>query len=115
MDISLTFRAQFSAATKRHAGDVAHLHGHTYAVEVTAVKPDWLIPKDLRAIVAELDRRLLEDMMPGGSTDADGIALWIMERLLLAHQSVVQVAVTEDGPLGDFTATASRPIRAPIR
>jgi hypothetical protein len=114
-DISLTFRATFSAATKRHAGDEAHLHGHTYAVSVTAVRPDWVIATHLRLLVGELDRRQLEDMMPGGSTDLDGIALWIMERLLMAHSSITQVSVTEDGWLGDVTATASRPIRAPIR
>jgi 6-pyruvoyl-tetrahydropterin synthase len=118
MDIRLTFRATFSAATKRHAGDEAHLHGHTYAVTVTALKTlsnDWLIPKDLRQLVAELDRRQLEDMMPGASTDIDGIALWIMERLLMLHSSVVEVSVTEAGSDGDVTATATRPIRAPIR
>lgn len=118
METTLTFRAEFSAATKRHAGDEAHLHGHTYAVSVTALitlSADWTISADLRRLVGELNGRQLEDMMPGASVDLDGIALWVMERLLMAHSSVISVSVTEDGILGATAATANRAIRAPIR
>jgi hypothetical protein len=54
-------------------------------------------------------------MMRGGSTDLDGIARWILERLMSSVPSIVEVTVTEGGQLGRTAITARRELRAAVR
>lgn len=85
-------------------------------MSVTTVSADWGLPAALDAIVAELDGRRLEDMMPGASTDLADIPSWILERLVLSHPGIVEISVTEIGSRGlPVTATLIRPLRAPVR
>jgi 6-pyruvoyl-tetrahydropterin synthase len=119
METRLTAKADFSAGTKRSNGEERHPHGHTYFVEATSVSQlnsvDWALPDKLESIVGELHERNLEDMMRGGSTDLDGIARWILERLMSSVPSIVEVTVTEGGQLGRTAITARRELRAAVR
>lgn len=114
MERRLTFRSRFSAATSHHDGEDAKLHGHAYDVEVEVAAGDWALGDDLDSILAELDGRRLEDMMPGASTDLDQIPGWLLERLVMSHPAIVEVRVTEIGRRS-VTASLIRPQRAPLR
>lgn len=115
METNLTTRASFAAGTKHHDGEERHHHGHTYAVEATTTQIDWALASDVRRLAGELNERDLEDMMPGASVSLDGIAVWFMERLLMAHPGVITVKVTQDGRMGDLSVTAIRTLRAAVR
>jgi len=118
MDIDFKTMTRFSGSHKPagvpgcERGD-----GHTWKVWVGVTGPlektaDSDIRRvrnsvDLRAdmlrVVAEIDGRHLEDMMPGVLTTTEGIAAWLLERLPQAH--LVEVShLTE-------TATVHRKIR----
>ena len=45
---------------------------------------------ELLAVVAEINGRHLEDMMPGVLTTNEGIAAWLLERLPTAHEVTVE-------------------------
>lgn len=113
MEKRLRTRASFAAGISFHDGDVARQHGHHYTVEVTSVTIDWRLPRDLETVASELRNRTLEDMMPGASVDLDGIAAWFLERLILEHQGITEIWVTEDD--GRVSGGVVRPLRAPVR
>jgi hypothetical protein len=115
MEILRSTEAWFAAGTDRHAGLPAHPHGHTYRLRVTWAGDDATLPDDLAAVSGELDLRRLEEMMNGGSSDLPGIAAYILERLVLAHQSITEIEVTEDPGFRNATARLVRPLRAPLR
>lgn len=74
-----------------------YLHGHTFRVKAieqgtdSGVRDD--LGTDLSSIVGELDMRPLGDMLVGGSQTLEGIAAWIMERLLSRHPKLTTVEV----------------------
>lgn len=84
-------------STHRDPAEGPHLHGHTFHVSATETGSDIgdELGADLRMVVAELHLRSLDDMLVGGSQTLDGIAAWLMERLLLRHPglSIVEVWV----------------------
>lgn len=97
----VTAKATF-ASTHLEPSEGPYLHGHTFSVWVTELGTIDTLPMtlgpDLRALVSELDHRHLADMLTGGSQTLDGIATWIMERLLGRHPRIVRVEVeAEDG------------------
>jgi len=81
-----------------------YIHGHTFTVSV--IEQNDLtgmcrtLPADLKALAAELDRHKLSDMLYGGSETLDGVASWVMERLLLAHPRITSVDVSVEGLAG---------------
>lgn len=110
---SISVTARF-ASTHRDPSHGPHLHGHTYTVSATelgndaGVHDDLLL--DLEAILAELHFHSLDDMLIGGSQALDGIAAWVMERLLTRHPRLVRVDLsTADQP--DITVSVTREIR----
>lgn len=52
---------------------------------------------ELKELVAELDGRILDDMMLGATTTLHGIAAWVMERLALTIPRLLRVEVAEEG------------------
>lgn len=91
------------ASTHRLESEGPHRHGHTFHVEATELGTEggvrYDLHPDLASIVFELDLHDLDDMLVGGSQSLDGIAAWIMERLLLRHPRLTTVEVwTADHP-----------------
>ena len=116
MERRITVEAFFAAATDRHEGERVHLHGHTYRVRATTVaESDPTLQAHLQAVAGELDLRRLEDMIVGGSTDLFGIASWFLERLIMAHQGIVEIEMTEDPFWRNATITVVRTLRSPVR
>ena len=78
----------------------AYIHGHRFWVKATeqgtdaGVKTD--LPVDLRTVLLELDRHPLGDMLVGGAQTLDGLAAWIMERLLSRRPRLTEVVVWID-------------------
>jgi len=78
-----------------------YLHGHDWYAEVTIVGfPDdrtgsinTRAPELLAAIVAELDLKFANDMLPGVFPTPEGIAAWLHERLLLECPGLTTVTV----------------------
>lgn len=98
----ITVSAHF-ASTHREPAEGPHLHGHTFKVSATelgndaGVRADTLL--DLEAVLSELHLHNLDEMLLGGSQTLDGIAAWVMERLLNRHPRLVRVEVsTADQP-----------------
>ena len=101
-------------STHRLSTEGPHLHGHTFHVSATETALDSDmgddLPGDLRAIVGELHLRSLDDMLIGGNQTLDGIAAWLMERLLVRHPGLSIVEVwTADRP--DFRVGVRREVR----
>jgi hypothetical protein len=115
LDHRYRVEAHFAAATSRHAGAASSLHGHTYRIGVTTASDDPTLAVALNLLAAELDLRRLEDMMAGASTDLAGIAAYLLERLILAHQEIVEIEVTEDPGWRNTSVTLIRPLRSAIR
>lgn len=99
-------------STHRDEREGLHLHGHTYRVTVTELGTDagvkYDLHPDLRAVLDELDRKSLDDMLTGGSQTLDGIASWVMERLLGRHPRLVRVDISFDP---DIVVSVTREIR----
>lgn len=81
-------------------------HGHRLRVRVTvrgtfdprtgrSYHVDEL-ERDLDTLVSELAGRHLAKMMPGSMPTAEGLALWISERLVGAHPKLTEVVVWLD-------------------
>jgi 6-pyruvoyl-tetrahydropterin synthase len=87
--LEYTVTQTFSAA---HRSD-GRLCGHNYTVSVTQVEENRDIVHALASIIAELDERQLEDMMPAATTTPAGIAAWFVERLALRFPRLVRVTV----------------------
>lgn len=65
-------------------------HGHAFAVEAWGEK-DLAGPLDV--IVSELHNRTLVKMMNGGSQTGEGVARWILDRLMVTNPEVDGVSV----------------------
>lgn len=114
MDRFSAYSAGFSAS---HQGGISHtivttetrLHGHDWRVEVEAkTDEDVQIQVALDDLIAEFRGRTLEDMMPGASTTATGVATWLMERLSGRFAEITRVAVDCAGHRGYVTREARR-------
>lgn len=84
-------------ATHRDDDESPHLHGHTFTVTVyehlDAMGLCATLQEDLEAVVKPLHLHTLSDMLYGGSEKLDGIATWVMERLLMNHPRVFRSEV----------------------
>lgn len=89
MKTRLLTRATFDSSHE-HPECGPYPHGHQFAVEAWGEK-DLTAP--LFAILEELHLRNLSRMLNGGSQSGDGIAAWIMERLLVTNPEVDGVTV----------------------
>lgn len=89
-------------------------HGHRIRVRVSAhgtfdprtgrsYRIDEL-ERDLDSLVSELAGRHLAKMMPGATPTPEGLATWILERLVGAHPKLVEVIVWLD-PQHRFSVT----------
>ena len=65
-------------------------HGHLFNVEAWGEKD---LTEPLNTIVGELDNRQLGRMMNGGSQTGEGIARWLLERLMVTNPEVDGVSV----------------------
>jgi len=65
-------------------------HGHLFNVEAWGEKN---LDEPLMAIVGELHNRTLVRMMNGGSQTGEGIARWILDRLMTTNPEVDGVSV----------------------
>ena len=89
-----------------------YVHGHRFWVKATeqgtdaGVRSD--LPADLRSVLLELDVHPLGDMLIGGAQTLDGIAAWIMERLLSRRPRLTEVEVWIDD---DYRVGVVREIR----
>jgi 6-pyruvoyltetrahydropterin/6-carboxytetrahydropterin synthase len=106
MEYSVRIRGEFESG---HiiSGDpeCGRIHGHRYSVEVEAsLKFDPAkrqtndtapLQHAVREICRELDRRSINEMIPGISPTPDGIAAWFIERLILAFPRIRRVTVSE--------------------
>lgn len=84
-------------ATHNDPLESPHLHGHRFEVEVTEqteISTDIL--KNLVDICSELHHHSLDEMLTGGSQSGQGIASWIMERLLINHPKIVRLELWWD-------------------
>jgi hypothetical protein len=86
-----------------------HLHGHHFDVEVhEQTEVTTKLQTHLHDVCAELDRHVLGDMLIGGSQTGQGIASWIMERLLINHPKITRVELWWEP---DFRYGVTRDIR----
>lgn len=69
------------------------LHGHRWLIEVEKQGDEAGLELGLYELAAELHDRDLNEMFPGSSTAPEQLAVLFMERLLLAHPTITQVAV----------------------
>jgi hypothetical protein len=95
MDLYMTVTAEFDGG---HLGDKAHAlhhHGHHYRIEATASGKDETLTDDLERLASEFEGRDVEDMLNGGGSDVCSMAANFLERLMLAHPGMTQVAVWE--------------------
>lgn len=95
MDLYTTFVAHFDAGHRGSPAHASHHHGHHYKVEATTTGVDYPLGTDLDFLVAEFEGRDVEDMLNGGGSDVCSMAANFLERLMLAHPGVTQVAVWE--------------------
>lgn len=87
-------------STHRDETESSHLHGHRFTVVVTEqTEVVTKLPDHLRAVLDELHLHSLDDMLIGGSQTGQGIAAWIMERLLINHPKVTSVELWWDPDL----------------
>lgn len=85
------------ASTHRDPEESDHLHGHTFHVVVTELGNDAgvreILADHLGDVLVELHLHSLDDMLVGGSQTLDGIAAWVMERLLINHPRITKTEV----------------------
>ena len=85
------------ASTHRDPDEGPHLHGHSFHVAVTELGNDagvrHVLTDHLSEVLSELHLHCLDDMLVGGSQTLDGIAAWVMERLLINHPRITNVEV----------------------
>lgn len=81
-------------ATHNDPLETAHLHGHHFEVEVTEqTEVNTRILEHLADICSELHHHSLDEMLTGGSQTGQGIASWILERLLINHPKITKIEV----------------------
>lgn len=80
-------------ATHYDEAETHHLHGHHFTVEVTDLSEVSSIASHLEDVCRELHLHRLDEMLVGGSQTGQGIASWIMERLLINHPKITRVEV----------------------
>lgn len=103
-----TVRGKFAAShvVTGHS-KCGRLHGHDWFVEATVsgqidqktgmVVDFGEIQESLSQILAEFDRKHINDMLPGASPTHEGIAAYIRERIVLNFPLVSSIAIsTED-------------------
>ncbi len=96
-------------ATHNDPLESLHLHGHHFEVEVTEqTEVTTKLQSNLANICAELHLHSLGDMLIGGSQTGQGIASWVMERLLINHPKITRVEVWWEP---DFRHGVTRDIR----
>ena len=107
MQIRKHFRFEAAHVLPHHPGKCARLHGHSYRVEVAlegTLAPsgaaagmvmdfDDLSSVVERLVIAELDHRSLNDILPNPT--AELIAQWIWQRLKPEIAQLVEIAVWE--------------------
>lgn len=92
----------------------SRVHGHTYRVNVTVegepdpdqdglVVNEQELRESLANLLAELDRRSLNDMLAPAMPSVQGVAGWLWERLAL-HYRLDEVTVWQD----DLAASVRR-------
>lgn len=83
------------ASTHVDPDEGPHLHGHSFHVSVTELGNDAgvrdILAVHLSDVLSELHLHSLDDMLTGGSQKLDGIAAWVMERLLINHPRITKV------------------------
>lgn len=105
MDISSSATLGFDAGH----GD----HGHHWDVEVSVsgdldpksgfVRGAELLMPALRELLAEVDHRNLDEMLPGSVASPLGVAAWVLDRLALRFPRIVRVTVDcSDGTSGEI-------------
>jgi 6-pyruvoyl-tetrahydropterin synthase len=102
--------ARFSFdATHNDPLETKYLHGHHFTVEVTEqTEVNSKLLNHLEDVCAELHLHSLDEMLTGGSQTGQGIASWIMERLLISHPKITRIELWWDP---DFRYGITRDIR----
>lgn len=96
-------------STHYDTSESVHPHGHRFRVEVTEqTEVTTRIRESLSAVCSELHLHELHDMLTGGSQSGQGIASWILERLLINHPKITRIEVSWDP---DITYGITRDIR----
>ena len=106
MEFKFTAERVFDASHEEEAcPHGSRLHGHHWKVSASiqsrfdpikgrlAVS---LLGDDLARLLAELDGRHLNDMLPGTHTMPENIAAWVLERLSLQYRTLYKVKVWQD-------------------
>jgi hypothetical protein len=84
-------------ATHHDPLESVHPHGHHFEVEVTEqTEVTTKILERLVDILSELHQHSLDDMLVGGSQTGQGIASWILERLLINHPKITRIELWWD-------------------
>ena len=85
--------ARFSFdATHNDPLETKYLHGHHFEVEVTEqTEVNTQIDQHLGLVRSELHLHSLDEMLIGGSQTGQGLASWILERLLINHPKITRI------------------------
>lgn len=84
-------------ATHHDPLESAHPHGHHFIVEITEqTEVTTKILEHLVDIISELHHHSLDEMLTGGSQTGQGIASWILERLLINHPKITRIELWWD-------------------
>jgi 6-pyruvoyl-tetrahydropterin synthase len=84
-------------ATHNDPLETKYLHGHHFEVEVTEqTEVTTKLLDHLEDVCLELHQHSLDDMLTGGSQTGQGIASWILERLLISHPKIVRLELWWD-------------------
>jgi 6-pyruvoyl-tetrahydropterin synthase len=108
--VSRYISARFSFdATHNDPLETQHLHGHRFEVEVSEqTEVTSKLREHLAEVCRELHLRSLDEMLTGGSQTGQGIASWILERLLINHPKITRIELWWEP---DFRYGVTRDIR----
>jgi len=106
MEFAFTAETSFSASHEEEYCSLGpRLHGHRWRVSASIqsrfdpikgrLAPQSLLA-DLSGVLAELDGRHLNDMLPGTHTTPENIGAWVIERLSLQYRTLYKVKVWLD-------------------
>lgn len=87
----------------------ARSHGHHWKVSVEKrVSGESDLEVDLHAVISEWQDRDLNEMLHSKDVSVVQVAAWTMERLLLAHPTIVRVSVGDGRLVGIATQELRR-------
>jgi 6-pyruvoyl-tetrahydropterin synthase len=82
-------------------------HGHHWSVEITKTGRESGLEDDVAVVLGEMADRSINEMFPTLNPTPEQLANLVLERLILRHPTIIEVAVS-DGRLTGITRNTPR-------